>query len=255
MTAIEPPTGSRLSHHLMSHALMSMIVPQGLYVRARALQLPEAAGDRVGTGGDGPCLRVLIVGDSSAAGVGVDSQEQALSGQLVKRLSRDHCVEWTLAARIGATAGSVMSLLDQIEGKEFDIAITALGVNDAKNGVSLARWISTCDALYARLQDEFGVKLICASGMPPVKDFPLLHGPLRWALSRRAQLFDLAHRGLVQTLPGVKYLQGPARLLPEEMSVDGFHPAAPVYREWARLADDLIREHWPQVVSRPARVN
>ena len=55
-----------------------LLLWQGRAVRARALKLPEAAGPREGREGQGaPALRLLVVGDSSAAGVGVEHLAQA----------------------------------------------------------------------------------------------------------------------------------------------------------------------------------
>ncbi|HSN31662.1 MAG TPA: SGNH/GDSL hydrolase family protein, partial [Ideonella sp.] len=56
-------------------ALAPLLVAQALGTRRRALRLPEAAGPReglVGAQGDAPAFRLLLAGDSSAAGVGVD---------------------------------------------------------------------------------------------------------------------------------------------------------------------------------------
>ncbi len=69
----------------MSLALKLMLAPllvaQAVATRRRAPLLPEAQGRarrRVGGGAD--ALRLLIAGDSSAAGVGVARQDQALAG-------------------------------------------------------------------------------------------------------------------------------------------------------------------------------
>ena len=230
---------------LVDLAFYPLALTQGLYVKYRAAQLEEAAGPRWGRTGEGPPLRILIVGDSSAAGVGVSTQDEALTGQLVRRLSRDHTVHWHLAARCGATALSVQALLDQVPRQRFDIAVTALGVNDAKNGVSLAAWRSRKAALFMRLAEEFGVRMVCASGMPPVRDFPLLPSPLRWALAERARIFDLEHRALLRDIPFVRYLEGPPRLDPAEMAIDGFHPGPAIYADWGRRTEALIRAEWP----------
>ncbi|EEX09439.1 hypothetical protein SL1157_1477 [Ruegeria lacuscaerulensis ITI-1157] len=50
--------------------LLPLLAAQALMVRQRALRLPEPSGPREGRQGRGPRLRLLIVGDSSAAGVG-----------------------------------------------------------------------------------------------------------------------------------------------------------------------------------------
>ena len=53
---------------------------QGMIVRKYAAELPEAVGPRAGVIGQGKPLRVLVLGDSSAAGVGVQTQDEAIAG-------------------------------------------------------------------------------------------------------------------------------------------------------------------------------
>ena len=52
---------------------------QGMLVRKYAAELPEAIGPRTGIIGEGKPLRVLVLGDSSAAGVGVETQDEAIA--------------------------------------------------------------------------------------------------------------------------------------------------------------------------------
>ncbi|ETX12905.1 hypothetical protein OCH239_15315 [Roseivivax halodurans JCM 10272] len=67
--------------------LLALLAPilavQGRIVRRGAVRLREPDGPRAGRTGAGPSLRLLIAGDSSAAGVGADTQAEALSGRLV----------------------------------------------------------------------------------------------------------------------------------------------------------------------------
>ncbi|MDF1728820.1 MAG: SGNH/GDSL hydrolase family protein, partial [Sulfitobacter sp.] len=83
--------------------LSPLLIAQALSVRSRAQLLPEAAGPRHGVTGKGSPLRLRIIGDSSAAGVGAEVQLEALSGQTVGPLSRHFEVHWDLDARTGAT--------------------------------------------------------------------------------------------------------------------------------------------------------
>ena len=93
--------------------LSPVLVAQALATRARLPRLPEAAGEREGEVGGGPLLRLLILGDSSAAGVGVAEQSQALAGVLsaaLARLARVR-VHWCLVARSGVTSAQCLALL------------------------------------------------------------------------------------------------------------------------------------------------
>ncbi|MCC6374061.1 MAG: SGNH/GDSL hydrolase family protein, partial [Moraxellaceae bacterium] len=77
-------------------ALAPLLLTQGMYVRRVTPKLPEPQGARVGVTGTGKPLRLLIVGDSAAAGVGAAHQNDALLGQLVAALATEFEVSWCL---------------------------------------------------------------------------------------------------------------------------------------------------------------
>ncbi len=60
--------------------LLPVLLGQAVYLRKNVVKLPEPEGARIGVLGEGPLLRLLILGDSSAAGVGVETQADALLG-------------------------------------------------------------------------------------------------------------------------------------------------------------------------------
>ena len=69
-------------------ACAPLLITQALRVRRSAQSLPEPPGPRSGMLGSGPPLRLAIIGDSSAAGVGAASQKEALGGQLSGALAQ-----------------------------------------------------------------------------------------------------------------------------------------------------------------------
>lgn len=71
---------------------------QAAHVRRLTPCMPEPPGSRAGTAGCGPRLRLLVAGDSGAAGVGAPTQEQALCGQLVSCLGIHQSVHWCVLA-------------------------------------------------------------------------------------------------------------------------------------------------------------
>ncbi|MEM1269716.1 MAG: SGNH/GDSL hydrolase family protein, partial [Bacteroidota bacterium] len=208
-------------------------------VKKRVLRLPEPPGDRAGVIGEGPALSVLIVGDSSGAGVGASHQDEALLGQAVGRLAASHRVTFQLIAKTGATTRSTLRRLEREPRRAFDIAVTALGVNDVIAGRSLNTWRSEQRLLLGRLREQFGAGTVIVSGLPPVSEFPALPQPLRWYLGRRAQDFDDALRALAEE-EGAQYLPLDFDLDVTAMATDGFHPGPPAYAEWGRAATGLL---------------
>ncbi len=226
------------------YPLIPLLAVQALWVAARAARLPEAAGPRQGRLGAGPPLRLLVLGDSSAAGVGVPSQDQALAGRLAARLSDRFRVDWALLARTGATARSARALLSAQPFGRFDVAVIALGVNDAKNGVSVARWRRDYASLLDTLAGRCGVSLVCASGVPPLDRFPLLPRPLRGVLGHRAARLDAALADLARKRGGVIHLPVGDALDPAGMAPDGFHPGPVIYDDWARRIAETVRSRY-----------
>ena len=141
-------------------------MPQALWVAARAARLPEADGERVGRKGIGRPIRLLVLGDSSAAGVGVTDQSETRGGKLSDALAAHYAVEWNTVARSGGTVRSTQRTLEDLSYATFDIVLVALGINDAKNGVSLRRWSNGYRQLPNTHCEKFQTKHICVSGLP-----------------------------------------------------------------------------------------
>ena len=129
-----------------------------------------------------PTLRVLVAGDSSAAGVGVARQEQAVIGHLVRtlhRADRTARIEWALRARTGLTTRGVHELLVGAAPFGADVAVVITGVNDVIGQVPTRRAVRDRAALADWLLGPAGVRHVVFAPLPPMHRFPLLPEPLR----------------------------------------------------------------------------
>jgi lysophospholipase L1-like esterase len=230
-------------HHLATLVLGPILLLQGRHVRRNIPRLPEAPGPRRGTVGKGPTIRLLITGDSAAAGVGARSQEEALAGQIVADLRADHRVTWQLEASTGATTADTLDRLDALGSRRFDVLVTSLGVNDVTRGVDLGRWMRQQRALVDVARGRFGVELFVIAGLPPVDGFPALPQPLRWYLGRRAREFTAHLRRWVDGEPGAHFVDLRFSLDASLMASDGFHPGPEIYAGWGERAARLVRAH------------
>ena len=247
-------------HTAAKIALAPLLLWQGRQVCREAPRLPEASGPRLGLTGLGqagsamPRLRVLIVGDSSGAGVGAPTQEQALAGRLSEALARRLAapVAWQLVARTGwTTADAIVGLRElSAQGRlpPADVLVTALGVNDAVAQVSPRRWTAQLDALEACARELTGVRQIFVTAVPPMHRFPLLPQPLRWVLGRSARALDSALLRWSAELGTRVYVELPwdPRRDPVAglMASDGFHPNPQLYRRWGEALALQIAADW-----------
>ncbi|MBS0433699.1 MAG: SGNH/GDSL hydrolase family protein [Proteobacteria bacterium] len=213
-------------------ALAPLLVAQALATRRRAPALPEAEGAREGRVGEGERLALLIVGDSSAAGVGVATQEEALAGHLTRTLAHEaqRRVSWQLVARSGITTAQALELVRQVRPMPAEIAVAVLGVNDVIDQVSAARAVQQRAALADWLRQAAGVRHVVFAPLPPVHRFPLLPQPLRHVMGADARSHDEALARWAATRDDVSHVPIELGLGPEHMAPDGFHPGEPVYR-------------------------
>jgi lysophospholipase L1-like esterase len=231
--------------------LAPVLVAQAVGTRRRAPLLPEAEGPREGRVGQGDhALRVLIAGDSSAAGVGVAQQEQALAGYLSRALHRQaqRPVQWTLRAKSGLTTRQVHELLRAESAPPADVAVVVTGVNDVIDLVSPKRAVADRAALADWLLAEHGVAHVLFAPLPPVHRFPLLPQPLRGVMGRDALAHNAALRQWAATRRDVSCVAIDIALQPDWMASDGFHPGEPVYRACGEAIAAHIAandEAWP----------
>jgi lysophospholipase L1-like esterase len=214
-------------------ALAPLLVAQAMAARHRAPELPEAAGPRHGRLGQGEGgLRLLIAGDSSAAGVGVSHQDQALAGTLTRALHSYTArpVHWTLLAQSGLTTQQLHALLRTQAPPRADVAVVVTGVNDVIDHIPPRRAVQHREALADWLLDERGVLHVVFAPLPPVHRFPLLPQPLRRVMGDDARRHDEALGRWAATRSDVSHLAIEFDLTLEAMASDGFHPGEPVYR-------------------------
>ena len=226
-------------------ALGPVLLPQARWLKRTALRLPEPAGQREGQVGEGePGLRLLVVGDSSAAGVGVADQAQALALPLARALSErlGTAVSWQLVAQTGVNTAQARALVAQAALRPADVVVTALGVNDVSSQTSASRFVEQTAQLWSELQQRTGTRWAVVCGLPPMHMLTAVPRPLRWYLGRYAAWLDVAI-GAWSKQQGLGYCPLQWATDPATLAHDGFHPGPGLYPQWAqRLARQIEKD-------------
>lgn len=239
-------------------ALSPLLVAQAVLTRRRLPVLAEPAGPRQGVAGPAKALplRVLITGDSSAAGVGVVHQREALAVQLAQQLALA-CparVQWRLLAKSGLNTAQTLHLLQREgAGLQADVAVVVTGVNDVVEQVPSHRAVSAREALANALRNAHGVQHVVFAPLPPIHHFPGLPQPLRWVAGSDARRHNAALQRWVRQRGDVSLVDMETPLNAGVMAADGFHPGEPVYRYCATvMAQHVAARVWPQLHLPPA---
>ena len=226
-------------------ALIPALVIQGNRVKKNTLRLPEPEGAREGQTGTGNKLSLLILGDSAAAGVGVEHQDDALLGAILHELKDDFEIDWKLQAKTGDTSPKVIHALDQIEVQHYDVIVTSVGVNDVTKLIPVEVWIQKQEQLYSKIQQKFSPKLIIAAGVPPMNMFPALPNPLAWLFGQYAKQMNQQLEKFVNQQVNMQWIEYDIekyRAMNLQMAADGFHPSKEVYTLWGQEVAGKIRK-------------
>lgn len=243
------PDPPRLPLHLVASApLMPLLAVQGRGVRRRMPRLPAAAGEVAGiVDAAGPPARLVVLGESTVAGIGAVTHADGLTGQLAVALARStgRAVAWHAVGKVGVTARQAMALVPQVPTAPTELVVVVRGINDVLAFTPPGRWGDHLLSLITGVRERLCWQVpVLIAGVPPAGQLPALPQPLRGILGRHARALDAASHRLSQRLPAVQHVPTQARVGEQDVCLDRFHPSPTGYAAWAQQlatpAADLI---------------
>ena len=232
--------------------LVPALIIQGYQVKKNTPKLPEAKGLRNGVLGKGQSLSILILGDSAAAGVGVENQQQALLGSILTELCTDFEVTYQLEAKTGDNTLQVLQRTQQLPNQQFDVVITSVGVNDVTKLVSPQKWIQQQKQFYTTIESKFAPQLILVTGVPPMNLFPALPNPLAWLFGQYSGAMNNKLTQFIENNEKYKLIHfdlAHFKTLNLQMASDGFHPSQDIYQLWAKEVSKYIFSKFKSLVA------
>ena len=201
---------------------------------------PDATG-WYGRGRPGPAIRVALLGDSSAAGYGVDRVEDTPGAHIGSGVAAqaDRRVHLRAVAVVGAQSRDLDRQIDRVLPTRPDVAIILVGANDVTHTVSPSTSVRRLAEAVRRLR-EAGVDVVVGTcpdlgtirPIPP----PLKQVARQW--SRRlaaAQTITVVEAGgrtvSLGGILGPEFDAAPALLF----GPDQFHPSADGYKQLASV--------------------
>jgi len=214
--------------------LAPIVLVQGRGLSRRVPRMAPAT-PRSGGSHSPEASQLLVLGDSTAVGTGVEQMADAMVGQLARRLPES--VAWRAVGENGATSSEVRERhLPEAVADPADVAVVLVGWNDALHLRSAGAYAGDLGALMAALGSRNPRARLVVVGPPVFGDFAVLPQPLRFALGAHA-------RGLARAAARVAREHG-ALFVPgfdgRSVASDGFHPDATGYAALAeRVASRL----------------
>lgn len=194
-----------------------------------------------GKGRPGPVTRLALLGDSSAAGYGVDKVEETPGAHLASGLAEatDSAVHLRSFCVVGAQTSDLAAQIDSALETEPDVAVILVGVNDVTHRVRPSESVRLLELGVRRLGDA-GVAVIVGT-CPDLGTIEPIAPPLRQVArswSRRlaaAQTIAVVEAGgrtvSLGSILGPEFAASPAVLF----GPDRFHPSAAGYSSLASV--------------------
>lgn len=271
--------------------LAPIYIYQGRKVKRDTIRLPEPEGIRYGqvklmdstksssadayvdtgtgtdTSTDQGTLKIMVVGDSAAAGVGSQTQQQALAGRLIPALQQQALVNETFAAQFDELSWSVQATTGHTSfdilrrlyilpkpSQPIDVMVLSVGVNDTTANVAVDKWQQQIQEIIAIAKRKFAVRVLIFSSLPPMAQMPALPAPLGNFIGAKASKLDKVLCDICAEYQGVSYMATDfPRMIAEHsngtpidiavmFASDGFHPSSLMYGYWAQQLAELITE-------------
>jgi lysophospholipase L1-like esterase len=190
---------------------------------------------------------ILVIGDSTAIGVGSDTPENSVAGRLSQYLDarvENHAVS-------GAVTADMHEQFSQARESHYDLIVIHTGANDVVRFHSLSGTTALLDILLrdARTRSD-RVVLITAGKVGRAPLFPKLFG---WMWTLRAHALRDCFIATAQA-DGAVYINlysAPDLFStdPEKYyAADSFHPSQYGYAFWFDQMKDSIAKSWPDIV-------
>ncbi|MEL6624440.1 MAG: SGNH/GDSL hydrolase family protein [Bacteroidota bacterium] len=236
---------------LISLPLLPILYIQGAKVKATIPKLPEATGTEgmaSSSTSDKKPFQLLTLGESTIAGVGVETHALGFTGTLAQSLAEmlQTDVRWKVYAKSGYTAKDVQQkFLPQISEETVDLVVIGLGANDAFALHHPQRWRKDVRNLILQIQEMYPTAPIFFCNMPPIKDFPAFTPQMKFVIGNLVEILGEELKILVEEMPHVYYEGSVISILEwgRKLEIqdplaaffsDGVHPSTFAYQVWAR---------------------
>ena len=234
-------TRTRLS--LFTWMMLPVYIWQGVRLRQRIERLlPPDVPPTGKLGSKEPSFRLLVIGDSSVASVGMERIEHTFAYNIADKVhdKTGRAVKWRVAGNNSATAADLRDfVLPHIEERDFTHVILAVGINDMKNFHAISTFKQTFGTLLYALKTRFSTAKIIWTPVPDMTGFPALPKQLSKILAARATLINAQGQQLCDER-GVIYSEPVPVGTADGFARDGFHAGPEGYRIWGEHLVDYI---------------
>lgn len=218
--------------------------------------LPSVTGhDPSGVIGDAfkPEVTIVLLGDSTITGSGLESADDIWIRQVASRLSDRYRIRIESLARGGARTHEVLTQqLPEALGRRADLVIVSAGSNDVLRVTPLHKVERDLTEIVARLETVAPEVLL--TGVGDLGNVPRVPFPLRLLASSRSRAVDSIHAHVANRFPYADKVRTGAMnaRFSRDLSLfssDWFHPSRAGHEIWADAVTPMVADALERVTA------
>ncbi|TSE09887.1 SGNH/GDSL hydrolase family protein [Aquimarina algiphila] len=242
---------------ILAIPLLPLMYLQGKKIKTSVPKLPEAKGiNGLSSASSEKTLRMLTIGESTIAGVGVSTHQEGFTGSLANELANElkTNIDWKVYAKSGYTAKRVKEkIINLITEKSIDFIVIGLGGNDAFELNTPKKWNRDVRELIKSIRHKFKGVPIVFINMPPIKEFPAFTSLIKFTIGNLVNILGKELETIVKDFEQVYYYAREIncvdlierlnlKIEPADFFSDGVHPSKTTYQIWAKDVSNFITQ-------------
>ncbi len=190
----------------------------------------------------GPPLRIVMLGDSTVAGVGSPTLQTSLPVLVGQRVA-DRLGRAVEVVGLGVSGARTRTVRDeqvpQLVDRSADAVVVVIGSNDVTHATPPWRFDDLSRTMLRAAREQSGGAAVILAGIPLFGSADAVAEPLRSVVGLYARVLRPLQREAAAAVEGAHFVDiardaSPRFVgVPEAMSSDGFHPAPVGYGFWA----------------------
>ncbi|KZL18902.1 hypothetical protein PsAD2_02418 [Pseudovibrio axinellae] len=229
----------------LTWALLPVYIVEGLRARANSLRLSPAPGPQFGkVAGQGQQISLLVVGDSSVAGVGLEHTSHGLTYKMAKKIAEatGQPVKWRAAGNNSATSSQICDVVvPNLPRADYTHIYISIGFNDLKNFRSGKAWKKGFGELIYALRTKYPHARLYWSKLMSPMNVPALSWALGAVLEPRRQMINRVATQLCEER-GATAISVTPGITAEGFCEDGIHAAPIGNQHWVdHVVGELVK--------------
>ncbi|PRY86951.1 lysophospholipase L1-like esterase [Mongoliibacter ruber] len=213
---------------------------EGKKLRKKIIRLSPVS-EYLSLPGDTNEKSILVIGESTVAGVGASEASQSIGAHLYHHTGEKSAL--LNLGKNGLKASRLRSLLlhglDK-EKKVFDVVVILIGANDCFKFTPPHKFRKAIKEFVDMLETQIGTTKIILPEIPPVHQFPAIPGLLQFFLGWHRKLLAAELKLLAKSNTKINLLELKHDFEPDFYAKDGIHPSDIGYNHMAKKISELF---------------